>query len=140
MTPERFRAIVDAYGADPARWPASERDAARDWAHAHRRDADAWLAAASQLDDWLASDVSPRPDDALVRRIVAGAPARRPGRARGFGWPGLVLAGMGLAGGMACAFALSFALVTGATRGGHDAAESSYLTTGFGHASDWSGE
>lgn len=28
MTPERFATLVDAYGADPKRWPDAERDAA----------------------------------------------------------------------------------------------------------------
>ena len=28
MKAERFQAIVEAYGADPARWPEAERDAA----------------------------------------------------------------------------------------------------------------
>lgn len=141
MTPERFRAIVDAYGADPARWPVSERDDAQVWASAHRREADGVLEAALSLDSWLASEVAVRPDDALYRRIVAGAPVRG-GRARrgGFGWPGVALAGIGLVGGVACAFVVSFLLVTGATRGGYDAPESSYLATGFGHASEWSGE
>jgi len=29
MTTERVRTLIDAYGADPERWPADERDAAR---------------------------------------------------------------------------------------------------------------
>jgi hypothetical protein len=29
MTPERLRTIIDSYGADPARWPAAEREAAQ---------------------------------------------------------------------------------------------------------------
>jgi hypothetical protein len=141
MTPERFRAIVDAYGADAARWPLSERDDAQAWASAHRREAEGMLEAAASLDDWLACDVAVRPDEALYRRIVAGAPVRA-GRVRwvGFGWPGVALAGIGIVGGVACAFMVSFMLVTGATRGGYDAPESSYLATGFGHASEWSGE
>jgi hypothetical protein len=28
MTPDRLQEILDAYGADPHRWPADERDAA----------------------------------------------------------------------------------------------------------------
>lgn len=28
MTPERFNALIDAYGGDPAHWPEAERDAA----------------------------------------------------------------------------------------------------------------
>ena len=29
LTPERARAILEAYGAEPARWPADERRAMR---------------------------------------------------------------------------------------------------------------
>jgi hypothetical protein len=29
MTPERFAALADAYGADLRRWPSREQDAAR---------------------------------------------------------------------------------------------------------------
>lgn len=32
MTPERFRTIVAAYGADARRWPDGERAAAEAWA------------------------------------------------------------------------------------------------------------
>ncbi|WP_323117768.1 hypothetical protein [Burkholderia alba] len=144
MTPERFREIVDAYGAEPQRWPAPERADAQAWAHDHRREADALLRDAAGVDAWLASDPAVEPDAALVRRIVASAPvrpARPPVRSRAFGWPGAALAGLGIAGGLAGAFALSFFLVAGAARPAHDAPDSSYMTTGFGGSSaDWSGE
>ncbi|ACC73212.1 hypothetical protein PPMP20_14925 [Paraburkholderia phymatum] len=150
MTPERFRAIVDAYGADPRHWPAAERAAASAWAELNRSEADALLAQAVQLDQWLASDAEAAPAPALVERIVASAPARRrsrwlwlawPGgrsRRAGWWWSGAAFAGVGLIGGVAGALAVSFFLVTGSASPGP---ESSYLTTGFGGtAADWSGE
>ncbi|CAD6519173.1 hypothetical protein ACFQ3P_07965 [Paraburkholderia sabiae] len=151
MTPERFRAIVDAYGADARNWPADERAAASAWAEQHRGEADALLAEAAQLDMWLASDTVAAPDPAFVERVVASAPVRRrrprwlpltwPGsrsRRAGLWWSGAAFAGVGLIGGLAGAFAVSFFLVTGNPSPGP---ESSYLTTGFGGtAADWSGE
>ncbi|ALM86190.1 hypothetical protein [Bordetella sp. N] len=75
MTPDRFRTIVEAYGAEPRRWPAAERGAAQAWADAHRAEAAAILAAAAPLDAWLAQDAAAAPDAALFERIVASAPA-----------------------------------------------------------------
>jgi hypothetical protein len=148
MTPERFRAIVDAYGADPRRWPVGEREAASAWAEAHRSEADAVLAQAAQLDTWLAADAVEAPDPALAERVIDSAPVRRPprwlplpgwgSRRAGLLWSGAAFAGIGLIGGLAGAFAMSFFLVTGTPSPG---LESSYLTTGFGGtAADWSGE
>jgi hypothetical protein len=142
MTPERFRAIVAAYGADARRWPATERAAARTWAAAHRVEADAMLAESAQLDAWLANDVLAPPGAVLVERIVAGAPARRwPWSRARLWWSGVAFAGVGLAGGLAGALAVSFFVVTGAPPGPYELHELSYQATGFGAASaDWSGE
>ncbi|MEX3932371.1 hypothetical protein AB4Y32_11245 [Paraburkholderia phymatum] len=154
MTPERFRAIVDAYGADARHWPASERADASAWADQHRSEADALRAEAARIDAWLASNSVEAPDAAFVERIVASAPAPAPASARkrprwltlpgwrsrrgGLWWSGAAFAGVGLIGGFAGAFAVSFFLVTGTPS---PASESSYLTTGFGGtAADWSGE
>ena len=159
MTPERFRAIVDAYGADARHWPEAERAAASAWAAQHRSEADALLAQAAQLDAWLASDAAATdvaPDAALIERVIASAPDNRqpcqprrprwlslvwPGggsRRAGWWWSGAAFAGVGLIGGLAGAFAVSFFLVTGNPSPGP---ESSYLTTGFGGtAADWSDE
>jgi len=49
MQPARFRAILEAYGATPARWPDAERQAALDFAAMHP-EAEAWLAEACELD------------------------------------------------------------------------------------------
>lgn len=159
MTPERFRAIVDAYGTDARRWPAAERADASAWAQRHRSEADALLAEAAQVDAWLASHNVEAPDAAFIERVVASAPASAPAasatdsvrkqprwftlpgwrsRRAGLWWSGAAFAGVGLIGGFAGAFAVSFFLVTGTPSPG---SESSYLTTGFGGtAADWSGE
>ncbi|MPW15577.1 hypothetical protein GCT13_01285 [Paraburkholderia sp. CNPSo 3157] len=156
MTPERFRAIVDAYGADARRWPEAERAAASAWADQHRSEANALLAEAARVDAWLASDSVEAPDAAFAERIVASAPTAVPApasarkrprwltlpgrrsRRAGLWWSGAAFAGVGLIGGFAGAFAVSFFLVTGTPS---PASESSYLTTGFGGtAADWSGE
>lgn len=82
MTPARMRAILDAYGATPARWPDAERVAAQDWAARHAEAfaalarADAALDAALDLDARAAGD-----DGALAERILAarsGANVVRP--------------------------------------------------------------
>jgi hypothetical protein len=156
MTPERFRTIVDAYGADARRWPELERAAANAWADAHRSEADAVLAEAAQLDALLAKDVVEAPGPAFIERVIATAPVkaaapRRPrwftlpgrgSRRAGVWWSGAAFAGVGLIGGLAGAFAVSFFLVTGSpSMSSSSAGESSYLTTGFGGtAADWSGE
>jgi hypothetical protein len=156
MTPERFRAIVDAYGADARHWPEAERASASAWAAQHRSEADALLAQAAQLDAWLASDAAATdvaPDAALIERVIASAPDNRKlrqprrlslawagggSRRAGWWWSGAAVAGVGLIGGLAGAFAVSFFLVTGNPSPGP---ESSYLTTGFGGtAADWSDE
>ncbi|GJH04736.1 hypothetical protein [Paraburkholderia terrae] len=147
MTPERFRTIVDAYGADARHWPDAERAAASAWAAQHRSEADALLAQAALLDAWLASDAVAAPERALTERVIASAPRSRrphwlslarPGARAGWWWSGAAFAGVGLIGGLAGAFAVSFFLVTGNPSTGP---ESSYLTTGFGGtAADWSDE
>ncbi|MFP3582312.1 hypothetical protein SCB29_01730 [Paraburkholderia sp. SIMBA_055] len=141
MTPERFHQIVEAYGADPQRWPPQERAAAQAWASVHRQQAQAWLDEAAGLDAWLATDRLAPPDVALQQRIVASAPARPARRAtpqrRAWWWSGAAV-GVGLLGGVAGALAVSFFVLTEAVPPVH---ESSYLTSSFGGSSaDWSGE
>lgn len=158
MTAERFRAIVDAYGADPHRWPAHERAAAQDWAAQHRAAADALLDQAAQLDAWLPHATVAAPDPALARRIAAAAPhpalGHQPGHQPGhriaaaarprarLWWSGAAFVGAGLAGCVAGAFAMSLLLLLGGApapaAGPPDAAS---LTTSFGGMpADWSGE
>ncbi|MGY6125618.1 hypothetical protein ACW9YV_09025 [Paraburkholderia strydomiana] len=139
MTPERFHQIVEAYGADPRRWPQQERAAAQGWADAHRAQADAYLAEAAELDTWLAADHVALPDAALQQRIIGSAPRRRPAAPRhAWWWSGAAVAGIGLLGGAAGALAVSFFVLTETVPPMH---ESSYLTSSFGGSSaDWSGE
>ncbi|QCP50834.1 hypothetical protein FAZ95_17755 [Trinickia violacea] len=145
MTPERFQAIVEAYGADSRRWPAAERASAQAWAERHRQEADALMADSAWLDACLASDPAPQPSDALVARVVALAPASAGRRSaakksrRWVWWSGAAFAGVGLAGGLAGALAVSFFVVTGSVPPPEH--ESPFLSTSFGgSAADWSGE
>ncbi len=69
----RFEVLLDAYGADPQRWPQEERAAAlalleRD------PDARALRAQAARLDALLATAEPLEPSPALVARILAAAP------------------------------------------------------------------
>ncbi|TCW75898.1 hypothetical protein C5O80_36715 [Burkholderia sp. SRS-46] len=138
MTPERFRDIVAAYGAHARRWPDDERAAAEAWMRAHPAEATAALAEAAELDAWLALDAVAPPAPALAERIVATAPApRRTSRRGQFWWSGAAVAGVGLAGALAGAVAVSM-LMLGSPPPSHDAGN---LTTSFGRpGADWSDE
>ncbi|PMS35501.1 hypothetical protein C0Z20_17835 [Trinickia symbiotica] len=148
MTPERFGEIVQAYGGDARRWPAQERASAESWAAQHRHAARALLDEAERLDAYLARDLIADPSCALERRILADAGARRPdrkvgrrlGRWLGHWWPGAALAGVGLAGGVVGALAVSLLMLTGNPPPAGPQ-EPSYLTTAFGPtAADGSAE
>lgn len=69
----RFAALAAAYGGDIARWPATERAAARRMAR--ERWAARILADADALDAWLDHAPPPVPAPALAARILAAAPA-----------------------------------------------------------------
>ncbi|WP_321849939.1 hypothetical protein [Burkholderia diffusa] len=130
MTPERFRTIVAAYGSDARRWPQDERAAAEAWAQAHPRDALEALDDAAELDAWLMQDTVAPPTPALVERIVASAPAPQRARRRGrVWWSGAAFAGVGLAGALAGAVAVSMLMLGSAPIAQH---EPGYLTTTFG--------
>ncbi len=85
MTPQRFRTLIDAYGADPARWPEAERALAQALLDRADDETRAAWAAQRQLDAALSMLDAEAPDAALTRRIIACAPAptRPPRRA----WP-----------------------------------------------------
>ncbi|WP_321845764.1 hypothetical protein [Paraburkholderia bannensis] len=157
MTPERFHTLVEAYGADPRRWPQLERADALAWARAHRDQADAVLEAALELDAWLARDMVAPPSRALFEQIVESAPVAVPVQAnadrtrrRRFWWSGAAFAGVGLAGAVAGAVAMSVMLAGNTLASGHGAQqellhevthESSYLGTSFGGSNaDWGDE
>ncbi|AOR70169.1 hypothetical protein BBJ41_21585 [Burkholderia stabilis] len=139
MTPERFRTIVAAYGSDARRWPDGERAAAEAWARANPRDALLALDDAADLDAWLSYDMVAPPAPALVERIVATAPAPQRARRRGtVWWSGAAFAGVGLAGALAGAVAVSMLMLGSVPSAQH---EPGYLTTTFGGPSvDWSDE
>jgi hypothetical protein len=135
MTSQRFARIVDAYGADPRRWPDAERAAACDFAQAHPDEAQARLAAAAWLDAGLAADTLEPVDRSLRRRIIAsgqGAGRRRTQGARPRLWwlSGAALAGAGVAGLVAGAMATSFFIARG--EGVAPVHEPSFWSTGFG--------
>lgn len=101
MTPERFEAIVEAYGADQRRWPQAEREAARVFVEAHGAVAGPILARADALDDLLFASPRPTPSAALEARVLAAAPKGRvrPWRDRltlmfGAGWAAAACAGV----------------------------------------------
>jgi len=68
VTLDRVRTLLDAYGADPARWPAAERAAALELL-ARSPDARACRVAAARLDDAL--DAVPGVETSTA--IVAGS-------------------------------------------------------------------
>jgi hypothetical protein len=74
MTPERFEAMVAAYGAEPLRWPEEERQAALAFARTER--GVAALATERRLDALLDRAEAPRASRELVAR-VSGTPWRQ---------------------------------------------------------------
>ncbi|NUA25700.1 hypothetical protein [Cupriavidus basilensis] len=123
MTPERFRALTESYGADPARWPEGERAAGQAMAAAPGHLGA--LAEAAALDRLLAAHQVAAPEVALQRRIAASAPAPR----APWWWSGLGLAGVGLAGTLAGALLVSAVL---ATVPAPAAIDLPYASNGFG--------
>ena len=79
MDIDRFQAILDAYGATAARWPAAERDAAAALAANDPR-ARALLSEAAALDRWLDTEPLAAPTPGLAGRISATFPARAAGQ------------------------------------------------------------
>jgi len=73
MTEERFYQILNAYGANPERWPAAERAQAEAFAALHRSDVLAELEAEAALDAML-GDGDGRASDLLERRILRSLP------------------------------------------------------------------
>lgn len=101
MTTERFRELIEAYGADPRRWPEAERAEAAEAARAPA--AQALLAEARALDGLLAEAPAIQASAALRDRVLAAAPTPRRrlmGRLTplawlsGFGWAAAAAAGL----------------------------------------------
>ena len=75
MTLDRFAVLLDAYGADPARWPDAERAAARALLDGSS-EARARRDAAAALDALLDRAATVEPSSALAERVLAQAPQR----------------------------------------------------------------
>ncbi len=71
MEPERFRALLDAYGGDPQRWPGEERAAMQAFLVEHA-EAETWRREAQALDLALAAYHVDALD--LSARILDGVP------------------------------------------------------------------
>ena len=74
ITLERLRELLDAYGAQPERWPDAERAAAQ--ALIGRSAAARALWKEAREVDLLLGAVSVEPEPALVTRVLAAAPRR----------------------------------------------------------------
>ncbi len=118
----RLRALVDAYGAEPRRWPAADRSAAERLV-AGSAEARAVVAAAARLDRLLDLAPPPAPTPDLVARVLAARDRqRRSGLRTGTWsrWPALRDA-LGLADGRVVvlrpAAALAFAAALGVATG-----------------------
>lgn len=74
MTLERFKALAESYGGDLARWPESEREAARALLISTPAALDAVLVEAAQLDRMLDLAPAQAADSALLGRLIAAAP------------------------------------------------------------------
>ena len=98
MNRERFLAMIEAYGAEPRRWPAAERAAGVAFAEADAKAAAA-LRDAARFDGVLDESRPLAPSPALRRRVVDAAPRPRVRRSplRWFA-PGAGLAAAGVAG------------------------------------------
>lgn len=71
---ERFRALIEAYGAAPARWPEAEREAALAFLE-HSGEARELSDRAGELDAVLDGVPATVPSAALIGRLLAGRPA-----------------------------------------------------------------
>ncbi len=102
MTPARFIALTEAYGADRRRWPEAERATAEAFAVRHPDVARQAMADADHLDALLFASRPLQPSAALRDRLIAAATVRpvrktwlnRLGLAMGAGWAAAACAGV----------------------------------------------
>lgn len=103
MTPDRFSALLEAYGADRRRWPEAERAAAKTFVAAEAELTRPALAEADDIDALLHASAAPRVPMALRDRVIAAATTgRRAGKAGverlalvfGAGWAAAACAGV----------------------------------------------
>ena len=108
MTPDRFRALAEAYGGELARWPTPERAAAEAFAAARAMEATELLSSEQQLDALLAGyPVALRSQ--LRERVIASVSRPRPAR-RAWRWAAAASLGLGLAGSAAAGLAAGLTL------------------------------
>ena len=98
MRLDRFRELLDAYGAEPRRWPEAERASAEQFM-AENAVARALADEARGLDAWLDAGWSPEMSELTVARVVRAAPSPRAilsrlGLASGVGWAAAAAAGL----------------------------------------------
>jgi len=125
-----FQSLLDAYGAEPRRWP-KDRRAAAEALLARSSEAQAFHAAAARLDALIDAAPAEPPPAHLIGRVLAGAPRAHPSRegAPRAGW---------LAGLLKPAAGLAFAAVLGIGLGGiispfaSDTADAETLTLAIG--------
>ena len=102
MTPARFIALTEAYGADRRRWPEAERAMADAHVAANPEAARQAMADADGLDALLFTSRPLQPSAALRDRVIAAATVRAPrktwlsrlGLAMGAGWAAAACAGV----------------------------------------------
>ena len=94
----RFEQIIDAYGADPRRWPDAERQGAGALLAASE-EARRIVAGAAALDALLDSAAGPVPSEVLAARVLRAAPKGssligRVGWVSSAGWAAAAAAGL----------------------------------------------
>ncbi|UTV41811.1 hypothetical protein MYG64_35430 (plasmid) [Ensifer adhaerens] len=130
MTPERFKAIVEAYGAGSDRWPLAERADAEAFATENPGVAEPVLRLAAGLDALLGGSEFVPASLALVNRIRAAASRKKHPSFRI--WQGLGLLGFGLSGALAGAVAVT---VLAPLASPVDLGKDGYVLTAFGELS-----
>lgn len=128
MTHERFMQILECYGADPQRWPASERANAMAFAEQNPDMVEAAIALESELDAMLgASEIAP--SDLLQQKILRQLPTPVPTVV--WGWRAPAAAAAALMIGVALGFA------SGAVTTPMDDAEALYADAFSGFDDDY---
>jgi len=118
MDRDRFENLAAAYGGDPRRWPAAERDAARAFLDADP-EAERLLFEARQLDAALDASPQPRVSRALRDAILAAAPQPGPEAKTGGFFHDLLFGGFGrglMVAGLTAAAVLGVAIGAGVTQ------------------------
>ncbi len=71
---DRIRALAEAFGAEPSRWPEADRAAALAWLEAHPGEGAVLLAEARALDGLLEAWRLPQPAEPLRQKVLGPAP------------------------------------------------------------------